>query len=95
MTESRKNWYAHLREGQKLLPLRTKVYYWSFRAWEIVSDKILGVYANRHETTYLTEHDTFDASKLGLTVFVTREEAEEVYNEQGAKEAKPIVHRPS
>lgn len=85
MTENRKKLYQALRKSKRLLPIGTKTYTWDYIAWGIRRDEVIAVYANRHETTYVTAHGCFDASNLGYTTLLQEAEVREVYANESEK----------
>lgn len=85
MRESREKWYQKLRNGEKLLLLRTHVY--SIKPFPNGRQvqTIIGIFADKNESgkdkiAYLTDDGyRFYADALGKTIFTQRSEAIERY----------------
>ena len=80
MRESREKWYQKLRNGEKILLLRTRIY--SIKPFPNGRQvqTIIGVFADYDKIAYLTDDSyRFYADALGKTIFTQRSEAIERY----------------
>lgn len=71
--------YSPFRYGAIILPVGWRVWYRNMFTREIVEERILRVYADKIEVAYHTPNSRFTAEQLGISVFLSKEDAEVNY----------------